>query len=165
MYVRMKAKAAEEVGIQFKHVQVPETAEVSEIVNIVKALNEDDSISGILVQLPLGSHVGAEGERTVTEAVSPEKDVDGYVLFASERFSRGGYYVSRGPRERLTTNVPSRRSVTPKFAVSWSYSTLLNHLLQLPRIQHRPPFFARFGPTLHPMHPHWRYPSRRLDWR
>ena len=81
VYVRMKAKAAEEVGIQFKHVHVSETAEVSEIVNIVKSLNEDESVSGILVQLPLGSHVGAEGERTVTEAVSPEKDVDGYVSF------------------------------------------------------------------------------------
>ena len=48
----------------------------------LKSLNADESVSGILVQLPLGSHVGAEGERTVTEAVSPEKDVDGYVLFA-----------------------------------------------------------------------------------
>ncbi len=79
MYVRMKAKAAEEVGITFKHVQVPEEAEVDDIVDIVKKLNEDETISGILVQLPLGPHVGADGERTVTEAVSPEKDVDGYV--------------------------------------------------------------------------------------
>ena len=81
MYVRMKAKAAEEVGIAFKHVQVPEEAEVSDIVEIVKKLNDDETVSGILVQLPLGPHVGAEGERTVTEAVSPEKDVDGYVSY------------------------------------------------------------------------------------
>ncbi|KAI0709483.1 C-1-tetrahydrofolate synthase [Earliella scabrosa] len=78
VYVRMKAKAAEEVGIAFKHVQVPEEAEVSDIVDIVKKLNDDETVSGILVQLPLGPHVGAEGERTVTEAVSPEKDVDGF---------------------------------------------------------------------------------------
>ncbi|KAH9857098.1 FTHFS-domain-containing protein [Lenzites betulinus] len=78
VYVRMKAKAAEEAGIDFKHVKVPEEAEVAEVVEIVKKLNEDDSVSGILVQLPLGSHVGADGERTVTEAVSPEKDVDGF---------------------------------------------------------------------------------------
>ena len=77
VYVRMKAKAAEEVGIEFKHVKVPEEADVAEIVDIVKKLNEDESVSGILVQLPLGPHVGADGERTVTEAVSPEKDVDG----------------------------------------------------------------------------------------
>ena len=81
VYVRMKAKAAEEVGIQFKHVQVPEDAEVSDIVDLVQKLNDDETVSGILVQLPLGPHVGADGERTVTEAVSPEKDVDGYTHF------------------------------------------------------------------------------------
>lgn len=73
----MKAKAAEEVGIEFKHIKVPEEAEVAEVVDIVQKLNEDETVSGILVQLPLGSHIGADGERTVTEAVSPEKDVDG----------------------------------------------------------------------------------------
>lgn len=76
-YVRMKAKAAEEVGVKFKHLQVPAEASVDEIVEIVKKLNENDEVSGILVQLPLGEHIGLDGERTVTEAVSPEKDVDG----------------------------------------------------------------------------------------
>ncbi|OBZ69070.1 C-1-tetrahydrofolate synthase, cytoplasmic [Grifola frondosa] len=78
VYVRMKARAAEEVGIEFKHINVPAEAEVEDVVEIVRKLNDDQSISGILVQLPLGDHVGAEGERTVTEAVSPEKDVDGF---------------------------------------------------------------------------------------
>ncbi|EPQ58117.1 FTHFS-domain-containing protein [Gloeophyllum trabeum ATCC 11539] len=78
VYVRMKAKAAEEVGVKFKHVNLPAEAEVDEIVRIVKQLNDDQTVSGILVQLPLGEHVGAAGERTVTEAVSPEKDVDGF---------------------------------------------------------------------------------------
>lgn len=77
VYVRMKAKAAEEVGIKFKHVSIPAESDVDEVVELVKKLNDDVSISGILVQLPLGDHVGADGERTVTEAVSPEKDVDG----------------------------------------------------------------------------------------
>ncbi|VDB82920.1 unnamed protein product [Peniophora sp. CBMAI 1063] len=78
VYVRMKIKAAEEVGIAHKHVTLSEDASVEDIVRIVKDLNDDDEVSGILVQLPLGPHVGAEGERTVTEAVSPEKDVDGF---------------------------------------------------------------------------------------
>ncbi|KZV71645.1 FTHFS-domain-containing protein [Peniophora sp. CONT] len=78
VYVRMKIKAAEEVGIAHKHVTLPEDASVEDVVRIVKDLNDDDEVSGILVQLPLGPHVGAEGERTVTEAVSPEKDVDGF---------------------------------------------------------------------------------------
>jgi len=76
----MKAKAAEEVGIAFNHITLPADAEVDDVVSVVKKLNDDDTVSGILVQLPLGEHVGPDGERAVTEAVSPEKDVDGYVL-------------------------------------------------------------------------------------
>ncbi|EJD00259.1 FTHFS-domain-containing protein [Fomitiporia mediterranea MF3/22] len=77
-YVRMKAKAAAEVGIAFKHVALPAEASADQVVNHVHKLNEDEGVSGILVQLPLGEHVGVEGERKVTEAVSPEKDVDGF---------------------------------------------------------------------------------------
>jgi len=73
----MKIKAAQEVGIRHKHVALPAEATVDDVVEIVKQLNCDDTVSGILVQLPLGDHIGADGERIVTEAVSPEKDVDG----------------------------------------------------------------------------------------
>lgn len=73
----MKAKAAEEVGIKFKHITLSAETTVEGVVEIVKRLNDDAQISGILVQLPLGDHVSPEGERQVTEAVSPEKDVDG----------------------------------------------------------------------------------------
>jgi len=82
VYVRMKAKAAQEVGIKFRHVALPTETDVQSIVEIVKKLNDDEQICGILVQLPLGEHVTPEGERLVTEAVSPEKDVDGCVLCA-----------------------------------------------------------------------------------
>ena len=77
VYVRMKSKAAQEVGIKFRHVTVPIESTAEEIVQIVKKLNADESINGILVQLPLGDQVTSVGERLVTEAVSPEKDVDG----------------------------------------------------------------------------------------
>jgi len=73
----MKLKAAEEVGIHHKHITLPAEATVDEIVDIVKRLNNDNAVSGILVHLPLGDHIGADGERIVTEAVCPEKDVDG----------------------------------------------------------------------------------------
>ena len=82
VYVRMKAKAAEEVGIKFKHVSLPAEATVEEVVETVKKLNDDEQTSGILVQLPLGDHVNADGERKVTEAVSIEKDVDGCVILS-----------------------------------------------------------------------------------
>ncbi|KAJ8695372.1 tetrahydrofolate synthase [Pleurotus ostreatus] len=77
-YVRMKAKAAEEVGISFNHVSVPAESTVEEIIEIVQKLNANEAISGILVQLPLGQHIDAQGERTVMESISPEKDVDGF---------------------------------------------------------------------------------------
>ena len=83
VYIRMKAKAAEEVGIALNHITLPEDATVEEVVSVVKKLNDDVSVSGILVQLPLGPHVGPDGERAVTEAVSPEKDVDGLVVILS----------------------------------------------------------------------------------
>ncbi|KAH7914651.1 formate--tetrahydrofolate ligase-domain-containing protein [Hygrophoropsis aurantiaca] len=78
VYVRMKSKAAEEVGIKFTHVPLPAEATADEVVEVVKKLNGDDKVSGILVQLPLGPHVDEAGVRAVTEAVSPEKDVDGF---------------------------------------------------------------------------------------
>ena len=81
----MKTKAAEEVGIKFQHITLSEEAAVEEVVDVVKKLNDDPTVSAILVQLPLGPHVGSDGERAVTEAVSPEKDVDGYARFAPIR--------------------------------------------------------------------------------
>ena len=79
-YVRMKAKACAEVDIRFTHIQLNASASVDEVIAEVEKLNTDESVSGILVQLPLGEHVSPEDERSVTEAVDPKKDVDGYVL-------------------------------------------------------------------------------------
>jgi methylenetetrahydrofolate dehydrogenase (NADP+)/methenyltetrahydrofolate cyclohydrolase/formyltetrahydrofolate synthetase len=76
----MKGKASEEVGINFQHIKIPAATPVDEIIRVVEKLNSDDKISGILVQLPLGDHIKADGERRVTEAISPEKDVDGHVF-------------------------------------------------------------------------------------
>lgn len=72
----MKQKAAEEVGFTFTHVHLPETSTTDEILKSVKTLNLDPHVRGILVQLPLPPAVN---DKKVTEAVLPEKDVDGYV--------------------------------------------------------------------------------------
>lgn len=84
----MKAKAAEEVGIRLNHITLSENATVEEVVSVVKQLNDDLSVSGVLVQLPLGPHVDPGGERAVTEAVSPEKDVDGSVVILTRDRSK-----------------------------------------------------------------------------
>ncbi|KAI0082803.1 FTHFS-domain-containing protein [Panus rudis PR-1116 ss-1] len=101
VYVRMKAKAAEEVGIKFKHVTLSEDASVDDVVEVVEKLNNDPSVSGVLVQLPLGPHVGADGERTVTEAVSPEKDVDGFNAYNI------GHLASRASNPIFTPCTPA----------------------------------------------------------
>ncbi len=77
-YIRMKKQAAEECGMKCTHVQLEENASEEDIVRHVRKLNQDPSVDGILVQLPLGDHINADGERRVTEEVSPLKDVDGF---------------------------------------------------------------------------------------
>ena len=78
LYVRMKAKAAEEANIGFTHLILPEDASEEEVMASIEELNGDEKISGLLVQLPLSKSIGKAGERRITEAVSPQKDVDGF---------------------------------------------------------------------------------------
>jgi methylenetetrahydrofolate dehydrogenase (NADP+)/methenyltetrahydrofolate cyclohydrolase len=75
MYVRMKHRACEQVGIGSIGVELPVDVTTETVVEQVTRLNEDPLISGILVQLPLTA--GIDTERVI-EAVSPEKDADGF---------------------------------------------------------------------------------------
>ena len=94
----MKAKAAAEVGFNFKHITVAAETSAQDVKEIVRKLNADEQVSGILVQLPLGDHVTPEGERLVTEAISPEKDVDGCVTHLISNFSTEFFqYVDSTP--------------------------------------------------------------------
>ncbi len=75
VYVRNKGKACEEVGIRsFQHTLPADTGE-EDLLALIKELNGSKEVNGILVQLPLPSHIN---EETVLEAVSPQKDVDGF---------------------------------------------------------------------------------------
>lgn len=74
-YVRNKAKACEEVGIKSVQINRPTTVSREELLDLVHGLNKDETIDGILVQLPLPAHIG---ERSILEAVDPAKDVDGF---------------------------------------------------------------------------------------
>jgi len=77
-YVRMKREAAEEVGIDSETVHIEPDAPEEELLSTVAELNEDETVDGILVQLPLPDHVSKE---SALEAVAPEKDVDGFHPF------------------------------------------------------------------------------------
>ena len=75
IYVRMKEKAANEVGLKSEVIRYPETVEEKTILNRIDELNKDESVSGILVQLPLPKHID---KQKVIESILPSKDVDGF---------------------------------------------------------------------------------------
>lgn len=75
VYVRSKGKMAKEVGFEsFTH-ELPETTTESDLLALVRSLNHDATVHGILVQLPLPEHID---EQVVINTISPEKDVDGF---------------------------------------------------------------------------------------
>jgi methylenetetrahydrofolate dehydrogenase (NADP+)/methenyltetrahydrofolate cyclohydrolase len=75
IYVRNKIKACENVGIRSIEKRLPATVSQEELNGIVKELNDDDAIDGVIVQLPLPEHLSC---RSVINYISPEKDVDGF---------------------------------------------------------------------------------------
>jgi methylenetetrahydrofolate dehydrogenase (NADP+) / methenyltetrahydrofolate cyclohydrolase len=74
VYVRMKTKACEKIGIYAKQVSLPKETKQEELEKIIRELNHDPKIHGILVQLPLPEHINSY---TVIETIHPNKDVDG----------------------------------------------------------------------------------------
>ena len=75
IYVRMKEKAANEVGLKSEVIKYPESVEEKIVLDKIDELNKDDKISGILVQLPLPKHID---KRKVIETIDHKKDVDGF---------------------------------------------------------------------------------------
>ena len=77
-YVRMKEKACDEAGMYATIHKMPTSTSQDKILEIIKKINEDDNIDGILVQLPLPSHIDTD---TILQAIDPNKDVDGFHPF------------------------------------------------------------------------------------
>lgn len=75
VYVRLKQKAAQHIGIKFQKYQFSDTAEQEKITNIIKQLNKNKNIHGIIVQLPLPKHLDPD---FIIKTIAPEKDVDGF---------------------------------------------------------------------------------------
>lgn len=75
VYVNSKKKACEEIGIYSQEYALPENTTQDELLELVEKLNGDTKINGILVQLPLPSHID---EEAVINAISPKKDVDAF---------------------------------------------------------------------------------------
>lgn len=75
VYVRNKMKACENVGFYSENIELEENISEKELLQEIDKLNKNDRINGILVQLPLPSHIN---ELKIIDSISPEKDVDGF---------------------------------------------------------------------------------------
>ncbi|MGB2426339.1 MAG: bifunctional methylenetetrahydrofolate dehydrogenase/methenyltetrahydrofolate cyclohydrolase FolD [Alteromonas sp.] len=96
VYVANKTKACDEVGFVSKHFDLAANTSQTELLNLVDELNQDDTIDGILVQLPLPAGLDAE---EILERIHPHKDVDGF----------HPYNIGR-----LAQRIPALRPCTPK---------------------------------------------------
>ncbi|XP_074092257.1 C-1-tetrahydrofolate synthase, cytoplasmic isoform X2 [Macrotis lagotis] len=88
LYISMKLKAAEEIGIRATHIKLPRTTTETEVLKYITSLNEDPTVHGLLVQLPLDSEKTINTE-LVTNTIAPEKDVDGLTSINAGKLARG----------------------------------------------------------------------------
>ncbi|XP_047397775.1 C-1-tetrahydrofolate synthase, cytoplasmic [Sciurus carolinensis] len=88
LYINVKLKAAKEIGIKAMHIKLPRTATESEVLKNITSLNEDSTVHGLLVQLPLDAENPINTE-AIINAIVPEKDVDGLTSISAGKLARG----------------------------------------------------------------------------
>lgn len=88
VYVRNKKRACEQVGINSYEISLPKDVSEAKLLEHIENLNSDNSVHGILVQLPLPEHIN---EEAVINAISPEKDVDAFHPSNVGRIMTGNY--------------------------------------------------------------------------
>jgi methylenetetrahydrofolate dehydrogenase (NADP+)/methenyltetrahydrofolate cyclohydrolase len=113
IYVRNKRQACESVGIKSVYHQLPDSISEDELSTLIETLNQDDSVDGILLQLPLPKHINSD---MVLECIAPQKDVDGF----------HAYNIGR-----LTQRRPLLRPCTP-----FGVMTLLNSIQTVYKNRH-----------------------------
>lgn len=74
-YIRGKIKDGTEIGVEVRHLKFPSAITEEALLKAIKTANEDESIDGIIVQMPLAKHIK---EETIKLAVTPAKDIDGF---------------------------------------------------------------------------------------
>ena len=87
VYINLKQKAATEAGMEARDIKLPADTSEEDVLATIARLNADDSIDGLLVQLPLPGHLD---ENRIIEAIAPEKDIDGI-----HPFNAGCLYLGR----------------------------------------------------------------------
>lgn len=86
VYVKTKARKAQSVGVKSQQFLLPSNVDETELLELIEELNADDSIDGILVQLPLPRHID---RWRVLDAINPDKDVDGFHPYNVGRLATG----------------------------------------------------------------------------
>lgn len=85
-YVKSKGKRCDELGFVHFQYSLSEDSLESDVVSLIRKLNDDEAVDGILVQLPLPAHINAT---CVINAIAPEKDVDGFSPYSMGRLALG----------------------------------------------------------------------------
>lgn len=85
VYIKQKIKFGESIGVIVAHVQKSETTTLEELKKEIEIHNGDESVSGIIVQLPLPPHIN----RSIIEDISPEKDVDCLTSYHQKKLKEG----------------------------------------------------------------------------
>ncbi|XP_072541145.1 C-1-tetrahydrofolate synthase, cytoplasmic isoform X3 [Salminus brasiliensis] len=88
LYIRMKLKAAAEIGINANHIRLPRTATEDEVLRSIEQINENPAVHGLIIQLPIDSINPIDTDK-MTNAVAPEKDVDGLSSVHAGKLARG----------------------------------------------------------------------------
>ena len=78
VYVRNKKRACERAGIEYKEFRYPESITQEELLGKIEGLNNDDSINGFIVQLPVPDHINVP---KIIRAIDPAKDIDGFTAY------------------------------------------------------------------------------------
>jgi len=95
-YIEAKDRACKEVGFDSTILRFPDTISEEELLSEVDRINQDDNIDGLIVQLPLPSHID---ENKVTQKIFPKKDVDGFHDINMGKLAKGDHsgYISATP--------------------------------------------------------------------
>ncbi len=86
IYVRLKVSDAREAGINSRDIKLPATATQAEVLDVVRELNDDASVHGVLVQFPVPAQIRQDA---ILDTLSPDKDVDGLTTLSAGRLTSG----------------------------------------------------------------------------
>jgi methylenetetrahydrofolate dehydrogenase (NADP+) / methenyltetrahydrofolate cyclohydrolase len=130
VYVRNKGLAAEEAGFSHQTILLPETTSEPALLELIHKINEDAATHGLLVQFPLPRHFN---EEHVIEAISPDKDVDGFNPINAGRLmiGKGNYFAPCTPAGIIEMLAREKIQVEGKHAVIVGRSNLVGKPLTM----------------------------------